>query len=86
VPGIRKYFEMGGMAGLVAPRPMVIVAGETDDIFPIDAVKRAFVTTQEHYAAAGVPDKVRLVIGSEGHRFYADAAWPVMNSFINNKF
>ena len=82
VPGIRKYFEMGGMAGLVAPRPMVIVAGEQDDIFPIDAVKRAFITTQEHYKAAGAPSNVRLVIGPEGHRFYADLSWPVMNKFV----
>jgi len=82
VPGMRKWFECGGMAGLVAPRPMVVVAGEQDDIFPIGSVKHEFIETQRHYAAAGAPDNVKLVIGPEGHRYYADLAWPVMNAFV----
>ncbi|MCL1909866.1 MAG: acetylxylan esterase, partial [Kiritimatiellaeota bacterium] len=78
VPGIRKWFDMGDMAGMIAPRPLVIVAGSEDDIFPLDGVKKAFATAEKMYAAAGVPDKIALVVGEGGHRFYADPAWEAM--------
>ena len=81
VPRLREFFDTGDMAGMVAPRPMVVVAGATDDIFPIRGVERAFATAQTYYAAAGAPDNIALVVGGEGHRFYADLAWPVMNRY-----
>ena len=73
VPGIRRWFEMGDLAGLIAPRPLVIVAGLTDRIFPIDATRETFKLIQSYYAAAGAPDKCALHVGGEGHRFYAEA-------------
>ncbi len=78
VPGLLPHAEMSDVMGLFAPRPVTIVAGQDDAIFPIDAVRRSFEKLQTIYAAAGAPDACRLVVGSEGHRFYADAAWPVM--------
>ena len=33
--GIRKYFDMGDIAGLMADRNLVIVCGKTDRIFPL---------------------------------------------------
>jgi dienelactone hydrolase len=77
IPGILQYFEMGDLAGLIAPRPLVVVAGRDDDIFPIQAVQETFETIRRIYRAAGAPDRCRLVIGEGGHRFYADLAWPV---------
>jgi dienelactone hydrolase len=77
IPGILQYFEMGDLAGLIAPRPLVVVAGRDDGIFPIGAVEETFETIRRIYRAAGAPDPCRLVIGEGGHRFYADLAWPV---------
>jgi dienelactone hydrolase len=76
IPGILRFFEMGDLACLIAPRPLVVVAGREDPIFPIEGVAETFDTIQHIYAAAGVPDRCRLVVGPEGHRFYADLAWP----------
>ena len=73
VPGIMKYFDMGDLAGMTAPRPLVIVGGAKDPIFPIDSANREFAVAEKLYAAAGVPDKVRHVVGPEGHRFDAGA-------------
>ena len=42
LPYIRKYFEMSDLACLIAPRTLVIAAGEKDRIFPIDGTKRNF--------------------------------------------
>lgn len=77
IPGILKHMEMGDLAGLIAPRPLIIVAGREDPIVPISAVQRTFETIQRIYTAAGAVDACQLVIGDGGHRFYADRAWPV---------
>ena len=69
---------MVDIMGLFAPKPLVIVAGKEDPIFPITATRRAFKELQRIYDACGEKDRCHLVIGDEGHRFYADEAWPVM--------
>ncbi len=83
IPGILRYFEMGDLAGLIAPRPLILVAGREDGIFPIAGVQESYQTIQAIYAAAGAADRCRLVIGPKGHRFYADLAWPVYRELTN---
>ena len=78
VPGLLPVAEMADVMGLFAPRPVTIVAGVEDPIFPIAATRRAFRDLRRIYAAAGAPQSCRLVVGPEGHRFYADLAWPAM--------
>ncbi len=75
IPHIREYFNMGDLGGLIAPRALVMVNGEEDNIFPIDGAKRTFKTISSLYKAAGAPEKCVHVIGGEGHRFYADLTW-----------
>ena len=53
VPGLLRYAEMADVMGLFAPRPVVLVAGQTDKIFPIAGVRRAFRRLMDIYAAAG---------------------------------
>ena len=38
--------------------------------------------TKMLYSAAGASDACALVTGPEGHRFYADLAWPVAKSLL----
>lgn len=78
VPGILAYAEAADVVGLFAPRPLVVVAGEKDEIFPIAGVHEAFEQIRRIYAAAGAADHCRLVVGAEGHRFYAEQAWAEM--------
>lgn len=75
IPSIRKYFEMGDLSGLIAPRRLVIAAGEHDDIFPIDQTRKNFETIKRIYASLGVSDNTALVIGDKGHLNYADLLW-----------
>ena len=75
IPSIRKYFEMGDLAGLIAPRRLIIAAGAEDQIFPIDGTRAAFDTVKRLYTAAGVPERCSLVIGDGGHLNYADHIW-----------
>ena len=85
IPSLLKYAEMSDIMGLFAPRPLVIVAGKDDPIFPVTATRRAFKELQKIYDACGAKSKCHLVIGSGGHRFYADDAWPVMMAEISGR-
>lgn len=75
VPGLVPVADIDDVLGLFAPRPVVIVAGANDAIFPLPGVRRAFRRLRAIYRAAGAPDGCRLVVGPEGHRFYEDLAW-----------
>ena len=78
VPGLLRWAEMSDVLGLFAPRPVVLVAGEEDRIFPVAAVRQAYGELQKIYAAAGAADRCHLLVGPAGHRFYSDLAWPKM--------
>ena len=79
VPNIARYFDMGDIGGLIAPRNLIVVNGKYDDIFPDEGVVETMEIIKPLYAAAGVPDNCALVTGPEGHRFYADASWPLVH-------
>ena len=78
IPGLLKVAEMSDVMGLFAPKPVVIVAGREDTIFPIKATQRAFRKLQHIYDSYGAKERCHLVVGDGGHRFYANDAWPVM--------
>ncbi|HEX4215418.1 MAG TPA: alpha/beta hydrolase family protein, partial [Candidatus Dormibacteraeota bacterium] len=73
VPGALRHFDMGDLAGLIAPRPLVVVAGRDDPIFPLSGVEEAMETIRRIYSAHGAPGGCELVVGEGGHRFYAQA-------------
>ncbi len=82
VPGIAKYFDMGDLAAMIAPKKLVVVCGKDDSIFPLAGVEETFGIIRGLYEAAGVPDNCALIVGEAGHRFYADAAWPKMKELL----
>ena len=84
VPGIRKYFDMAELAGMIAPRPLVIVSGAEDDIFPLTGAKAEFARVKEtYYANSDCPGNAVHVIGDGGHRFYAAPAWEAFLRLAN---
>lgn len=82
MPGILRYFDIGDLACLIAPRPLVIVARTDDFQFPVDSAVKEFEIVKQIYERAGAADKCRLVIGDDGHRFYPDAAWSALNELV----
>ncbi|NPV48354.1 MAG: prolyl oligopeptidase family serine peptidase [Armatimonadetes bacterium] len=75
VPGLLNLCEMYDVAGLIAPRPLLIVSGEHDSIFPLAGVQVAFERVQAMYTAAGAPGNVELYVGPDGHRYYKQRVW-----------
>jgi dienelactone hydrolase len=82
VPGILAWGEFCDVAGLIAPRPLLIVNGRQDALFPLAEVDRAVEGVCSIYAAAGVPERFAHRYGEGGHRFYADLMWPFIRKAI----
>ena len=83
IPNIRKYFDMGDLAGLISPRKLVVVCGIEDKGFPIKGVKKSFELTQRLYEHSGCKENCSLVEGNGGHKFYPDDAWPVIRRYLD---
>jgi dienelactone hydrolase len=75
VPGLQGVAEMADLAGLFAPKPMLVVAGTLDPIFPIDAVRAGFAALKRIYADTGAANRLEFYEGSAGHRFYSNRVW-----------
>jgi dienelactone hydrolase len=58
VPGLWQFGEMYDLVGLIAPRPMLIEAGDHDPIFPIQAVQRSVKIARNVYDLFGVKQNV----------------------------
>lgn len=85
IPGIMNWMDMGDVLGAFAPKPLVVVSGLKDDIFPIASAKKQFAKTRAAYAAGGAAGNCKHLIGPEGHRFYADLAWGAMLPMLGVK-
>lgn len=82
VPGMLATAEMYDVAGLIAPRPFLAIAGREDPIFPYEAVQLAYKKLKRVYKVAGVPERCELYTGDGGHRYYKERVW----SFVRAAF
>lgn len=83
VPNLGKYLDMGDMAAAIAPRPLIVINGSQDNIFPKHGVDEAFATIQKIYTAAGVPDMCINATGEGGHRYYKQEAWEAFDKLVH---
>lgn len=68
VPGILRYAEMYDIAGLIAPRALLVESGTKDNIFPIKATEFAVSKVKKVYELLGVLDKFGLDIFEGRHQ------------------
>jgi HAD superfamily hydrolase (TIGR01509 family) len=78
VPGVLNWFEMADLAAMVAPRALVVEAGESDPIFPLAGVEAALRDAARAYAAAGAPDRLAHAVSPAGHQFDGTAAFEAL--------
>jgi dienelactone hydrolase len=75
IPSAYRYFEMQDLAALIAPRRLILVNGEKDDIFPVGGVKEGYKTVKSIYETCGVADHCQLAITPKHHYWCADIVW-----------
>ena len=82
LPGIFRAMEWFEIAGLIAPRPLMMLQGDHDDIFPISGARRSGRRTEAIYALLGRPDQARFVeVPGQPHaysRYYRERMYGFM--------
>ena len=82
VPGIGTFGELYDVAGLIAPRHLLVVNGREDPLFPLPEVDRSAAGVRRIYAAAGIPERFAHRYGDGGHRFYKHLMWPFIHQAL----
>lgn len=74
VPGIYRYFDVADIAGLIAPRPLLVEMGAYDQCFAIGDLQRGYRQVERIYQAAGARDLLDSDVGLCGHAFVGKKA------------
>ena len=69
VPGLLSSFESGDILACIAPRPLRVIHGEKDHIFPVEGMRQQIEIAMSAYAALDQENACDLYVHSEGHRF-----------------
>ena len=76
VPGLRDWGDWREIGGLVAPRHLLIIHGRNDELHHAATVEKTAKSVGAIFTKAGVPQRMQLLWGNEGHRFYPQYIWP----------
>lgn len=70
LPGMFRGMEWFEIAGLIAPRPLLMLQGDRDGIFPISGARHAGRNAEAIYALVGRPDAARFTeLASQPHAY-----------------
>ena len=80
IPSIAKYFDMGELSALIAPRKLLVCNGEIDPIFPLSGAKEVYSVIEKIYEKEGVPENCQLkVYPNKPHYFDKEITFPALN-------
>ena len=82
VPYIFKYFDTHDIAGMIAPRPLLLEMGIHDTCFPIDDMLVGYEGVKRIYRAAGAEDRLWADIFPGPHAFAANKAFEFFDRYL----
>lgn len=82
LPGIYEYFDTDEIAGLIAPRPLLLEMGANDNIFPIEDLRKGHEGVKEIYQAAGVEELLWADFHEGEHQFSGTLAFPFFQKYL----
>jgi hypothetical protein len=82
IPGIFNYFDTHDIAGLIAPRPLLIEMGLYDSCFPYQDLHEGYKKTSIIYQAAGAEDKLHADIHPSTHAFAGNKAFDFFKTYL----
>jgi dienelactone hydrolase len=82
VPGILQYAEMADIAGLLAPRPLLVESGTGDPIFPVAATRRALEELSRVYAAFDAQERLDADFFEGEHRWNGAKAYDWLSRWL----
>ena len=73
-PGVRAEFDGPAMLPLIAPRPLLVINGDSDPRTPVAGVRECIAAAAREYKAQGVPERLVLQLQPDtGHQVTAEA-------------
>ena len=73
-PGVRSDFDGPAMLPLIAPRPLLVINGDSDPRTPVAGVRQCIAAAAREYKAHGVPERLVLQLQPDtGHQVTAEA-------------
>jgi len=85
IPRLREFFEFSDIIGLAAPKPLVLVQGIDDPIFPYHSFLKVEKEVRKIYELNNASQNFLVKVGKEGHRFYTDLASEGVKEIFRNQ-
>jgi len=85
VPGLLKFMESADVVGLIAPRPFVTVAGDSDHIWPAAGAASVVAEARAIYTALGAADLIDCVTEPGGHSFRPEPSWRAFEAALERQ-
>lgn len=76
IPGVLAWMEYNDVLALCAPRPVLVVSGVDDHLYPFELASECAESARPVFAALNAADRIQTLAGPAGHRFYPELAWP----------
>jgi len=84
IPGLYHYADVADIAGLIAPRPLLMEAGLYDTCFEYRAVKHAHKQVKRIYRAAGCADRLHIEVFPGPHAFAGGKAFEFFDTYLKS--
>jgi dienelactone hydrolase len=82
VPGLLKLGELADIAGLLAPKPLLVEHGTHDSIFPVGDVQRTVRQARRAWRVFGANSMVEEDYFEDGHRVHGERAYPFLQKHL----
>jgi len=82
VPGIYGDYDAGSMLALIAPRPVLVINGDSDGRTPLPGVQEAVTSARRTYVKMGVEDKLGLYLQPNAGHVFTPVAELVMGDWF----
>ncbi|NLT41960.1 MAG: prolyl oligopeptidase family serine peptidase [Anaerolineae bacterium] len=82
VPELLLYGDIPDMAGLIAPKPLLIEAGQKDTCFIIEDARAAYRQLERIYRAGGHADRLAYDEHPYEHRWHGVLAWDWLERWL----
>ncbi|RPJ05976.1 MAG: alpha/beta fold hydrolase [Spirochaetaceae bacterium] len=85
-PFIARYLDYPDVAGLAAPKPMLLYAGSADTLFPAASAAEAFAKMAKIWRAFGAADKLETRIWENGGHTFLKEQQDAAYSWLDRQF
>jgi dienelactone hydrolase len=82
VPGIYGDYDGGSMLAIIAPRPVLVINGDSDARTPLPGVREAVATASATYIRMGVEDRIGLYLQPNAGHVFTPVAELVMGDWF----